>query len=719
MITVNDAFGRHTGHSLETLRETPFTSHLSTVPPPLEDALSTGSIEQESMTLTLFVETADGESVRFESYFETVPGDEGDDQRIVGVLHRRPTSSTWTADDRELKPPQGRESVSAKAFVALADALSDGIIVLDTESQIQYANPAVERILGYTPADLVGGSKLSIIPERLRQTHLNALNRYLETGEKHIDWEYVELPGQHTDGHEVPLGISLNDFLFEGKRYFVGLFRDVSAQKEAEQALRRREQRLNRYKEYTDDVLNAIDDMFYVLDTEGNMQRWNRTLSAVTDYEDEEIESMHALEFFDGDERDSIVDAIETGFETGTARVEADLTTKSGMRIPYEFVAATLDDPDGKPVLAGIGRDITERKAQRRRIEENERRYRTLVEHFPNGVVALFDEDLRYTAVGGELLDELGLERSDAIGTTVQERYPEELLETVEPYFRAALDGDANSFEVEYHNRHLSAYTLPVRDATGDIFAGMLMVQDITERTEIQRQLEESNERLEQFAYAASHDLQEPLRMITSYLQLIEQRYGDELDEDGQEFIEFAVDGADRMRDMIDGLLQYSRVDTQGDPLQPVDLTAVVEDVTLDLQLKIEEEAADIELEELPRVSGDSDQLRQIFQNLLSNAIEYSGDEPPRIRIAAEHDGEMWRISVHDDGIGIDPDEADRIFQVFERLHASTERDGTGIGLALCERIVERHGGEIWVESQPEGGSTFHFTLPSVTEPAA
>ncbi|MXV62858.1 PAS domain-containing protein [Natronorubrum sp. JWXQ-INN-674] len=239
------------------------------------------------------------------------------------------------------------------------------------------------------------------------------------------------------------------------------------------------------------------------------------------------------------------------------------------------------------------------------------------------------------------------------------------------------------------------------------------------ERQRSERDLEESNKRLEQFAYTASHDLQEPLRMISSYLSLIEQRYGDDLDEDGEEFIEFAVDGAERMQAMIDGLLAYSRVETRGDPFEPVDLNGVLEDARTDLALRLEEADGELTSESLPRVEGDDDQLRQVFQNLLSNAIQYAGDEPPRIHVGAERAGGDWRISVSDEGIGIDPDDVERIFDVFERLHSHEEHDGTGIGLALCERIVERHGGEIWVDTdvEPDDGATFLFTLPAADPP--
>ncbi|OIB59222.1 PAS domain-containing sensor histidine kinase [Natrialba sp. SSL1] len=236
---------------------------------------------------------------------------------------------------------------------------------------------------------------------------------------------------------------------------------------------------------------------------------------------------------------------------------------------------------------------------------------------------------------------------------------------------------------------------------------------DITERKQFEQQLEESNKRLEQFAYAASHDLQEPLRMVTSYLQLLERRYADDLDEDAEEFIEFAIDGADRMRAMIEGLLEYSRIETRGDPFEPIELDAVLTDVRQDLQMSIEEADAEITAESLPRVEGDPGQLRQVFQNLLSNAIEYS-DDPPQVEISAVRSGSEVVVSVADEGVGIAPDDKERVFEVFQSLHAQDE-SGTGIGLALCKRIVERHGGDIWVESEPGEGAMFSFTLPAAS----
>ena len=200
--------------------------------------------------------------------------------------------------------------------------------------------------------------------------------------------------------------------------------------------------------------------------------------------------------------------------------------------------------------------------------------------------------------------------------------------------------------------------------------------------------------------------------MVARYLELAEKRYGDELEEECREFLGFAADGAERMREMIDGLLDYSRVETQGDSFDAVDLDAVLDDVLTDLQFRIEETDATITRESLPTVEGEGRQLQQLLQNLVSNAVEYSGDEPPRIHVSATREDGEWTVSVRDEGIGIDTEDTDRIFDIFQRLHSIEEHAGSGIGLALCERIVERHGGEIWVDAEPGEGSTFSFTFP-------
>ena len=225
-------------------------------------------------------------------------------------------------------------------------------------------------------------------------------------------------------------------------------------------------------------------------------------------------------------------------------------------------------------------------------------------------------------------------------------------------------------------------------------------------------ELSRSNLELEQFAFVVSHDLQEPLRMVSSYLQLLQRRYAGQLDSSADDFIHFAVDGADRMKGLILDLLEYSRVGTRGGELSPTGVGEALTDVLRDLKVALEEAGAEVEAGELPTVMADPRQLRQLLQNLIGNAVKFRGEDAPRIRIEARREGQDWHLLVGDNGIGIAPQFCEQIFGVFKRLHTRQEYSGSGIGLAICRKITERHGGRIWVESVSGEGAMFHFTLP-------
>ena len=285
-----------------------------------------------------------------------------------------------------------------------------------------------------------------------------------------------------------------------------------------------------------------------------------------------------------------------------------------------------------------------------------------------------------------------------------------------------------NGVEVQRKRRdgtsiNYSIYASPLHDFNGEITGNIAVLVDIAERKKMTDQLKKTNEdlkrsnaELEQFAYVASHDLQEPLRKVGSYMELIAMRYGDQLDQDGKEFIHYAVDGSRRMKVMIDDLLTYSRIGTKGKPFAPVAMEKILQNVLEDLELLIRENDAEISYDSLPVVMADDSQLQQLFRNLIGNAVKYRREIPPRIRIRAERQETYWQLFVQDNGIGIDSRFHDRIFLIFQRLHSIEKYNGTGIGLAVCKKIIDRHGGTIGVESIPEEGSTFHFTLPAVEE---
>ena len=243
--------------------------------------------------------------------------------------------------------------------------------------------------------------------------------------------------------------------------------------------------------------------------------------------------------------------------------------------------------------------------------------------------------------------------------------------------------------------------------------------QDVTDRHALDERLAQktadlrrSNEELERFAYVASHDLQEPLRMVTAYGQLLLRRHMSDMKPEAQEFAQYMVDGGLRAQALIRDLLSLARLDSQAMPWRPVALQATLDEVLTQLSLRVRESGATVTHDELPTVQGDARQLSQLLANLVGNALKFRGERAPQVHVGAERQGSGWRISVRDNGIGIEPRYFERVFQMFQRLHLRSDYEGTGIGLAICKKVVERHGGRIWVESRPGEGSAFHFSLP-------
>ncbi len=621
--------------------------------------------------------------------------DEGSVDRVVAT-----GEDVTDLKERERRLERRTDELSTEVS-EIYGRITDGFLAVDREWEFTYANERAEEILGLEEDELLETDVWETFPEKKGTTFEEHYREALSTQEPVSFEAYYPPHDSWYEEHVHPSETGLSVYL-----------QDITERKEAQQKLRERERQLST-------LMANVPGMVYRC---RNERKWPmkfvsdacRELSGhePSTLEDETV--MWGEDVMVEADREKLWNGVQAAAEgqgtfSETYRIE---TADGERRWVRDYGRIVFDENDDERKIEGIISDITERKRLENELEESERRYKTLVKNFPQGAVGLFDDDLNYTALGGQLLDELGVSPEDSIGTSVGQMYPDDLEGEIEPHFRATLDNESRSFEESSNGRCLSARTLPIRD-DDEVVEGMVVVQDITERKEYERKLEASNERLEQFAYAASHDLQEPLRMVSKYLQLIERRYEDELDDDGQAFIEFAVDGAERMKEMIDGLLEYSRVETKGEPLEPVGLDDIFEETVADLGMKVEESDAKIIVESLPRVRGDTSQLRQVFQNVLENAIEYSGEEPPRIRVSADRNGSNWTISIRDEGIGIDPDDHERIFEVFNRLHSYEEHDGTGIGLALCKRIVERHGGEIWVESNSADGSTVSFTLPA------
>ena len=376
-------------------------------------------------------------------------------------------------------------------------------------------------------------------------------------------------------------------------------------------------------------------------------------------------------------------------------------------------------------VTAAI-RDVTERKRVEDALRESEERFRLMasgVKDYANlmldreGLVVSWNE-------GAERIK--GYRAEEIIGQHFSRFYTAEDIADGVPGFelgQAKKNGrcEAEGWRVRKDGSRFLANVVitALRDERGRLRGFGKITRDVSERlkseenlTKTMEELKRSNDELEQFAYVASHDLQEPLRMVASYTQLLAQRYKGRLDSDADEFIAFAVDGCNRMQGLIQDLLSYSRAGANREELREISCENALQQALGNLRTAIEESAAKVTHDSLPALTTAETQLVQVFQNLVGNAIKYRSAEPPRVHVSATDGGNEWVFAVRDNGLGIEPQYFERIFVLFQRLHGQKEFEGTGIGLAMCKKIVDRLGGRIWVESQSKQGSTFFFALP-------
>ncbi len=371
---------------------------------------------------------------------------------------------------------------------------------------------------------------------------------------------------------------------------------------------------------------------------------------------------------------------------------------------------------DGTSSFNTLIQDITERKKAEMALKESEERFSKAFHGTVAGKAIFRLSDGRFIDANDRWLKLNGLTREETIGRTFADL---NIWTNAEDWKQLTGELKQNGFiedkECEFRRKSgetwISLISSQIIELSGEkvVLASQL---DISDRKRAEEELKRSNEELRQFAYVASHDLQEPLRMVTAYLGLLERRYnGKILDDQAREYICFATQGADRMRELIEDLLEYSRVDTKGKAFAPTDMNNIIERTKLALKASIEESQASIELDKLPTIMADEGQMIQLMQNLLSNSIKFRGDEPSRIHVSCSDRWNHWTFSIRDNGIGLNMEYADVIFRVFQQLHSREEYPGTGIGLAICKKIVERHGGRIWVESEEGKGSTFFFTI--------
>jgi PAS domain S-box-containing protein len=606
---------------------------------------------------------------------------------------------------------------SEEKYRMLLDGIKDyAIFVLDPQGQILSWNAGAERIKGYKAEEIIGRNFSCFFPQQ-----------DIDRGWPEEVLRLTAARGRH---EEQGMRVRKNGSRFLASVSFT--------------ALRDRNGNLRGFSEFSHDLsesqeseakyrglLEAAPDAMVVVDQGGKIVLLNVQAEKQFGYSRDELVGQRVTNLIpEGFAERLIADGTRSAAEAlaqqiGTG-IELTGRRKDGSDFPIEIMLSPLENAEGTLVTAAI-RDISLRRAADEHLAQMESRYRGLLEAAPDAMVVV-DQGGKIVLLNVQAEKQFGYSRDELVGQRVTNLIPEGFAE------RLIADGTRSAAEalaqqigtgIELTGRRKDGSDFPIEimlspleNAEGTLVTAA--IRNITERkrSEVRLvntvgELKRSNDELQQFAYVASHDLQEPLRMVASYTQLLSQRYKGRLDSDADEFIAYAVDGSNRMQALIRDLLTYSRAGTNGKALQQISSGNALKEALTNLRATIEESGAVVTQDSLPAVTMDEAQLTQVFQNLVGNAVKYRTAEAPRVHVSAASNGSHeWIFSVKDNGLGIDPQYFQRIFVIFQRLHGREEFKGTGIGLSICKKIVERLGGKIWVESQPEKGSTFYFNLP-------
>jgi PAS domain S-box-containing protein len=613
-------------------------------------------------------------------------------------------------------------------YRGLLEAAPDAMVVVNVSGEIVLLNAQAEKKFGYYRNELIGQKVTNIIPEGFAERLISdgtrstaaALAQQIGTG--------IELVGRRKDGSEFPLEIMLSPLDSAEGILVTAAIRDITVRKAAEAHLGQME---GRYR----GLLEAAPDAMVVVNVGGEIVLLNVRAEKEFGYRRDELVGQKVKNIIPegfaerllADGTRSAAEALAQQIGTG---IELIGRRKDGSEFPIEIMLSPLESPEGILVTAAI-RDISVRKGAETHLAQMEGRYRGLLEAAPDAMVVV--------NAGGEIVllnvraeKEFGYRRDELVGQAVKNIIPEGFAErlladglrSVEEALAQQIGTgieligrrkDGSEFPLELMLSPLeSPDGILVTAAIRDISVRQAAEADLLQKID---ELKVSNEELGKFAYIASHDLQEPLRMVASYTQLLSRRYKGKLDAEADEFIAFAVDGANRMQRLIQDLLSYSRVGTKGQELLQTSSEEALQRALVNLRSAVEESGAVVTHDPLPTVLADGMQLVQLFQNLIGNAIKYQKPGVPRVHISTVLGAtRQWTFSVKDNGLGIEPQYFEKIFGMFQRLHKREEFAGTGIGLAICKKIAERHGGKISVESELGQGSTFSFALEGVKE---
>ncbi len=605
----------------------------------------------------------------------------------------------------------GEKSLLASSYArSLIEASLDPLVTISADGKITDVNKATEAVTGCLREKLIGTdfSDYFTEPEKAKAGYLKVFSEGFVRD--------YPLAIQHKSGKITY--VLYNATVYRNEAGVIqGVFaaaRDITERKDAEE-------KVQQASLYARSLIEASLDPLVTISAEGKITDVNKATEEVTGYSRDQLIGSDFSDYFT--EPQEARAGYKKVFSEGYVRdYPLAIRHKSGKVTDVLYNANVYRNEAGD--IQGIfaaARDITERKVAEEKLLAASLYARSLLEASLDPLVTISAQG-KITDVNQATENVTGCTRQELIGSDFSDYFTEpdkaragyKQVFTegfVKDYPLAIRDKSGKVTEVLYN---ASIY----RDPNGEVQGVFAAARDITKRVAMENELrqtmdklKQSNAELEQFAYVASHDLQEPLRMVASYVQLLERRYKGKLDSDADEFIGYAVDGANRMRNLIDDLLTYSRVSRLGKPFEPTDLESTLGIVLENLRASIADNCAVVTHDKLPVVTADSGQMVQIFQNLIGNSIKFHGKEPPRVHVSVKSQGDCYQFAVSDNGIGIDPQYFDRLFRIFQRLHSKQEYPGSGIGLVICKKIVERHGGRIWIESQLGKGSTVYFTI--------
>ena len=645
---------------------------------------------------------------------------------------------------------------SEKRFRDLFYSSPEGVFVEDFEGNILDLNEAAAKLHGYTRDEMIGmnvkqftpGDDLSNFEQRQRQ---------LTIGET----ESFEVWIKHREGHLIPIAVRSAVIEYNDKPVLLLHARDITERMKYQETLqqmnlsleekvRQRTEELEtlnsqlhkevsfrkgaeiaieQQKDFLRMLIDMNPNMIFVKDKDGKLVLVNEAFAKFHNSTTADMVGKN-VEAFMNKESVANLNTVK-GYQGSDAAVINDKKTMSfnGIKLFYQsdrndsIFIQLIKTPiqsltDNTTNILGIMTDVTEIKTAEEKLKQSEQLYRQIARNVPNSAIMIFDKNLRYVLAEGSLIGIISPPKEKLEGKTIYEVTDSAIIRDREERYKSVLEGHSQLEQFDENDRSLLTNALPIKDDMGNIIYGMVIILDITDLKHAQKELEEkasnlkrSNEELERFAYVASHDLQGPLRTITSYLQLLEQRYFADLGQDAKDFISFSVSGAKRMQQLITDLLNYSRLNSVPRPYQNVNLNDLVFVVTKGLESTIQAKEATIEYHGLPTIFAEQYQLTQMMQNLIDNGMKFVKDRKPHIKIVCTEDNDYWKLSVSDNGIGIQNDFKEKVFMIFQRLHTETEYPGTGIGLAICKKVADLHDGRIWFESEYGHGTTFFVTI--------